>query len=160
MDLMAENQGRLSGLEVLRKMMAEGRGPPIAATLQFELAQVDPGRAVFRATPGPHAYNPIGVVHGGLVCTLADTAVGCAVQTTLGSGVTFTSIDLNVSYLRPVTLDSGVLRAVGTVTKPGKRVAYAAAEIRDASDKVVATATSSLLIINPVEPSSADEACS
>ncbi|MDQ1596662.1 MAG: hypothetical protein QOI70_86 [Microbacteriaceae bacterium] len=68
--------------------------------------------------------------------------------TTLDAGATLISIDLNVRYLRPVTVPSGVLRAVGTVTKPGKRVAYASAEIRDARDKLVATATSSLFIID------------
>jgi uncharacterized protein (TIGR00369 family) len=81
------------------------------------------------------------------VCTLADTVVGCAVQTTLEPGFTFTSIDLSVSYLRPVTSASGTLRAVGRVTKPGRRVAFASAEIRDGHDRVVATATSSLLVM-------------
>lgn len=64
MDLIAENQGRLTGLETLREMIASGRKPPIALTLDFELAEVDQGRAVFVSTPGPHAYHPIGVVHG------------------------------------------------------------------------------------------------
>ena len=138
----------MSGLEFMRAIQV-GRlaPPPMASVFGFEMTKVEVGKVTFECVPDESAYNPIGVVHGGLVCTLADTVVGCAVQTTLGSGATFTSIDLNVSYLRPVTLDSRVLRAVGTVTKPGKRVAYAAAEIRDGRDKVVATATSSLLII-------------
>jgi uncharacterized protein (TIGR00369 family) len=145
----------MSGLEFIRAIQ-DGHlaPPPMASVFGFEITNVEVGQVTFECAPDESAYNPIGVVHGGLVCTLADTVVGCAVQTTLGPGTTFTSIDLNVSYLRPVTLDSRVLRAVGTVTKPGKRVAYAAAEIRDGRDNVVATATSSLLIIpsHPVTP--------
>jgi uncharacterized protein (TIGR00369 family) len=107
------------------------------------------GRVVFECEPDESAYNPIGVVHGGLVCTLADTVAGCAVHTTLDAGVAYTSIDLNVSYLRPVTKDSGVLRATGRVTKPGRRVAFSSAEIADQAGKIVATATSSLLVMDP-----------
>ena len=138
----------MSGLEFMRAIQ-DGRvaPPPMASVFGFEITNVEVGQVTFECAPDESAYNPIGVVHGGLVCTLADSVVGCAVQTTLGPGATFTSIDLNVSYLRPVTLDSRILRAVGTVTKAGKRVAYAAAEIRDGRDKLVATATSSLLII-------------
>jgi uncharacterized protein (TIGR00369 family) len=69
-------------------------------------------------------------------------------KTTLDAGVAYTSVDLNVSYLRPVTVDSGRLRAVGRVTKPGRRVAFASAEVFDANDKIVATATSTLLIMD------------
>jgi uncharacterized protein (TIGR00369 family) len=138
----------MSGVEFLRAIQ-DGRlaPPPMAAVFGFVITDVEVGRVAFECTPDESAYNPIGVVHGGLVCTLADTVVGCAVHTTVEPGTSYTSIDLNVSYLRPVTIDSGVLRAVGTVTKPGKRVAYAAAEIRDGRDKIVATATSSLLIM-------------
>jgi uncharacterized protein (TIGR00369 family) len=138
----------MSGVEFLRAIQA-GRlaPPPTASVFGFVITDVEVGRVAFECTPDESAYNPIGVVHGGLVCTLADTVVGCAVQTTVEPGTSYTSIDLNVSYLRPVTIDSGVLRAVGTVIKPGKRVAYAAAEIRDGRDKLVATATSSLLIM-------------
>jgi uncharacterized protein (TIGR00369 family) len=139
----------MSGVEFLRAIQ-DGRlaPPPMASIFGFVITDVEVGRVGFECTPDESAYNPIGVVHGGLVCTLADTVVACAVQTTLDPGTAFTSIDLNVSYLRPVTTDSGVLRAIGTVTKPGRRVAYASAEIRDGRNKLVATATSSLLIMD------------
>src|SRR5262249_29700335 len=87
-------------------------------------------------------YNPIGLVHGGLVCTLADSVAGCAVHTTLAQGVGYTSIDLTVNYLRPVTLDSGTLVATGRVTKPGRRVALASAEVIDGAGRLVATEAS------------------
>jgi uncharacterized protein (TIGR00369 family) len=122
--------------------------PPMASVFGFAITEVEVGRVTFECTPDESTYNPIGVVHGGLVCTLADSVLGCAVQTTLEAGVAWTSIDLNVSYLRAVTVDSGRLRAIGTVTKPGRRVAYAAAEILDASGKLVASATSSCLVMD------------
>jgi uncharacterized protein (TIGR00369 family) len=104
---------------------------------------------VFEARPDESVYNPIGLVHGGLVCTLADSAAGCAVHTTLDAGVAYTSIDLTVNYLRPVTLHSGPLRATGVVTKPGRKVALASVEIHDGTGKLAATASSNCLIIPP-----------
>ena len=103
----------------------------------------------FLITPDESSYNPIGLVHGGLVCTLLDSVVGCAVHTTLPAGVGYTSIDLQVSYLRPVHAHSGRLVAHGWVTKPGRRVAFAQGDVRDADGRLLATATSSLLIIAP-----------
>jgi len=126
--------------------------PPIASVLAFAIREVEVGQVTFECTPDRSVYNPIGTVHGGLVCTLADTVIGCAVHSTLDAGHTYTSIDLNVSYLRPVTDASGVLRAQGRVTKPGRRVAYAAADIVDAAGKLVATATGSCLVMEVPGP--------
>ncbi len=120
--------------------------PPIASLLGFRIAEVEHGRVVVRCTPDETTYNPIGTVHGGLVCTLADTAIACAVHSTLPKDTGYTSVDLAVSYLRPVTRDSGVLTTVGTVTKPGRRVAFARAEITDAAGRTVATATGCCLV--------------
>jgi uncharacterized protein (TIGR00369 family) len=140
----------LSGVDFLRAIR-DGviPPPPIAALFGLQISEVEVGRVIFECEPDESAYNPIGMVHGGLVCTLADTVAACAVQTTLDAGVGYTSIDLNVSYLRPVTTDSGLLRAIGRVTKPGRRVAYSMAEVVDQRGKVVATATSSCLVIDP-----------
>ena len=141
---------RMSGLEFLRAIKdGELPPPPIAALLGFRPSQIVVGHGVVEGTPDESVYNPIGTVHGGLVCTLADTVAACAVHTTLAAGVAYTSIDLNVSYTRPVTKDSGSLRAIGTVVKPGRRVAFASAEILDAAGNVVATATSSCLVMGP-----------
>ncbi len=126
--------------------------PPIASVLSFAIGELEVGRVVFECTPDESVYNPIGMVHGGLVCTLADTVIGCAVHSTLDRGLAYTSIDLNVSYLRPVTSTSGVLRAEGRVTKPGRRVAFASAEIFDGSSRLVATATGSCLVMEIPEP--------
>lgn len=86
---------------------------------------------------------------GGLVCTLADSVAGCAVQTTLAPRAGYTSIDIAVNYLRPVTLASGTLVATGRVIKPGRRVALSSAEITDTAGRLVATATSNCLILPP-----------
>ena len=139
---------RMSGLEFLRAIR-DGKLPPapIAALMGFRPVEVEAGYVVFEATPDESVYNPIGVVHGGLVCTMADTVAACALHSTLDAGVLYTSIDLNVSYTRAVTRDSGTLRAVGTIVKPGRRVAFSRAEIIDSVGKVVATATSSCLIM-------------
>ena len=139
----------MGGLEFLRAL-AEGSLPPvpIATLFQMRPVEIDRGRVVFECEPDQSAYNPIGVVHGGLVCTLADTVAGCAVHSTLERGRGYTSIDINVSYLRPVTSQSGVLRATGRVAKPGRRVAFATAEIVDGVGRPVATATSNCLVMD------------
>jgi uncharacterized protein (TIGR00369 family) len=137
-----------SGMAFLEAMRdGELPPPPIASVMNFAISEIAPGRVVFECTPDQSLYNPIGMVHGGLVCTLADTVVGCAVHSTLEHGLTYTSLDLTVSYLRPVTSDSRVLRATGLVTKPGRRVAFGRAEIVDGSGKLVATATGSCLVM-------------
>jgi uncharacterized protein (TIGR00369 family) len=138
----------LAGLDYLNAMLAgELPPPPISATLGFTLGSVATGEVSFVGTPDESVYNPIGVVHGGLVCTLLDSVIGCAVHSTLPAGVGYTSIGLTVNYLRPVTADSGALTAVGRVTKPGRRVAFADGEVRDAAGRLVATATGSCLIM-------------
>jgi uncharacterized protein (TIGR00369 family) len=138
----------LPGLEFLRALR-DGRVPlaPLAMVLGFRAVEADEGRVVFEATPDESAYNVLGGVHGGLVCALADTVTALAVRTTLEAGVSYTSVDLNVSYTRPVSAGSGTLRAVGTVVKPGRRVAFSRAEIFDGAGQLVATATASCLII-------------
>lgn len=140
----------LSGLEFMTAL-AEGRIPPapIAALLNMRPVKVQHGLVVFECTPDESAYNPIGLVHGGLVCTLADSVAGCAVHTTLDAGTGYTSIGITVNFLRPVTLDSGTLTATGQVVKPGRRVATATAEITDAAGRLVATASSNCLVMTP-----------
>ncbi|GAA2235699.1 PaaI family thioesterase [Herbiconiux moechotypicola] len=120
--------------------------PPMGALMGMRLTAVGDGTATFVCTPDESHYNTIGIVHGGLVCTLLDSAVGCAVQSTLPAGVGYTSIELKVSYLRPLHHDSGEITCVGTVVKPGRRVAFAEGVVTDAQGKTIATATSSLLV--------------
>jgi uncharacterized protein (TIGR00369 family) len=150
----ADSASTLNGLDFLIALR-DGLlpPPPIARLMGFTLVQVERGLAVFECTPDESAYNPIGVVHGGLVCTLTASAAGCAVQSTLEGGVAYTSIDINVTYLRPVTKDSGLIRATGRVTKPGRKVAYATIEVTDEAGKLLAQATSSCLVMDNRPPS-------
>jgi uncharacterized protein (TIGR00369 family) len=120
--------------------------PPIAKLMQMEITALEEGRVEFTCTVDESVYNPIGVVHGGLVCTMLDTVAGCAVHTTLPAGVGYTSIELKVNYLRAVHATSGPLTAIGRVVKPGRRVAFAEGEVLDAAGRTVATASSSLLV--------------
>lgn len=137
----------MSGLEFLHAMMrGEYPGPPMAALLGMRLVAAELGTATFECEPHESHYNPIGAVHGGLVCTLLDSAIGCAAQTTLPAGQGYTSIELSVKYLRAVSPDSGTLTCVGRVTKPGSRVAFAEGVVTDSSGKAVATASGSLLV--------------
>jgi uncharacterized protein (TIGR00369 family) len=137
----------LSGLEHLQAV-AGGRlpPPPIAGLMSFELGSVSEGEVVFRCTPDESSYNPIGVVHGGLVCTLLDSVCGCAVQTLLERGTAYTSLEIKVSYLRPVHAGTGELTARGWVTRRGRKASFAEGDVRDPAGKVVATASSTCLV--------------
>ncbi len=138
----------MAGIDVMRALR-DGvmPPPPIAVLMSAELLEVEPGRVVFRCTPGEEHYNPIGMVHGGFACTMLDTVTGCAAHTTLAAGVGYTSIEIKVNYLRPITLVTGALIATGTVVKPGRRVVFAEGQLADAEGVVLATAQSSLLVI-------------
>ncbi|MEU1227889.1 PaaI family thioesterase [Streptomyces sp. NPDC005828] len=137
----------MEGIDFLREMVA-GRlpGPPIAALLGFTLAEVEPGRAVFAMEPGEEHYNPIGSVHGGVYATLLDSAAGCAVHSTLPRGMAYTSLDLSTRFLRPITMDTGKIRAVGTVLSQGRRTALAEAGLYDAEDRLLGHATSTCML--------------
>lgn len=139
----------MSGIEFLRAM-AEGRvpPPPIGVLMSMGIDSVEEGRVVFTGTPDSSHYNPIGMVHGGFAATMLDTVCGCAVHSTLPAGKAYTSIEIKVSYLRPLQAGTRVV-ATGTVTKPGSRVAFADATLATEDGTLVATASSSLLVFDP-----------
>jgi uncharacterized protein (TIGR00369 family) len=138
----------LSGLEYLQAM---ARGdlprPPIGILMDFTIAEIGKGRVIFEVEPAEFHYNPIGMVHGGLAATLCDSALGCAVQSTLQKGVGYTTVDLNLTYLRPMTRETGKVRAIAEVVHSGGRIATAQARLVDAADKLYATATTTCLIL-------------
>ena len=140
----------MSGMEFFAAL-SEGKvaQPPIMDTLDLDGISFEEGRVEFRLTPREFHYNPIGSVHGGVFATLLDSACGCAVHTKLPLGVFYTTLDLSVKFLRPVTLETGRISAVGSVTHLGRRTALAEARITDAAGKLYATATSSCLIMRP-----------
>jgi uncharacterized protein (TIGR00369 family) len=138
----------LTGLQFMQRL-ADGSipPPPVLALLGGRLASVGDGTATFECDPAEFHYNPIGSVHGGMLATLLDSAAGCAVQTKLAAGVGYTSLDLSVKYLRAVRVDSGTLTCTGSVVHLGRRTALAQAELRDSTGRLVATATSSCVIL-------------
>jgi uncharacterized protein (TIGR00369 family) len=135
------------GIDVLRDM-ASGvlPPPPIAALLAFELTVVEPGYTEFAFEPAEFHYSHAGSVHGGVYATLLDSAAGCAVQTLLPPGMGYTSLDLNIKFLRRLTVETGGVRAMGTVTHFGKQTALVESRLVNDADRLLATATSSCLV--------------
>jgi uncharacterized protein (TIGR00369 family) len=138
----------LDGLQQLQAMRdGELPHPPIMDTLGFTDLRPEPGRVVVEMPAAEFHYNPLGGVHGGVISTLLDTAAACAVHTTLAVGETYTSVDLTVKFLRPVTIDSGLLTCEGTVIQRGRRTALAQAQLTDGAGRLAAHATSTCLIM-------------
>jgi uncharacterized protein (TIGR00369 family) len=138
----------LTGRELIEGII-DGRipPPPIANLVGTRLVSVADGEAVFRCVPDGSTYNPVGMVHGGLLCTLMDSAMGVAVQSTLAPGVRSATIELKVSFLRPVRVGAGELEIHGRALQVGRRVAFAEAHARDEVGTLVGHATSSLALI-------------
>jgi uncharacterized protein (TIGR00369 family) len=149
----ADTAATMSGLEFLTAMI-EGRlpAPPIMQLIGFDLTEVESGRAVFEGTPALKHYNPLGTVHGGYTATLLDSCMGCAVHTTLPKRTGYTTLEFKVSLVRPVTADTGLVRAEGTVISGGRRVATAAGRLTDAGGRLLAHATTTCLIFELPAP--------
>jgi uncharacterized protein (TIGR00369 family) len=137
-----------TGLEMFAAMNSgELPIPPIMATLGVDhLEAVADGQVSVYLQPQEFHYNPLGSVHGGVISMLLDTAAGCAVHTTLPAGMTYTSLDLNARFLKPVTLASGMLRCDGTVISRGRQTALGEAKLYDSAGRLVAHATSTCML--------------
>src|SRR5205823_1752964 len=137
----------LSGLDYLRLLQSgELPPPPISRLLGFRLAEVSEGRAVFECEPGEQHYNPIGVVHGGLAATLLDSAMGCAIQTTLPAGAGYTTLEIKVNFVRAITARTGLVKAAAAVIHAGRSTATADGRLEDSAGKLLAHATTTCLI--------------
>lgn len=146
----AEAALALPGREFLESL-ADGRlpRPPFAALVGARLHSVSEGEVVFRCTPDESTYNPGGIVHGGLLCMLLDSACGCAVQSLLPGGVAISSIEIKVSFMSALRSDSGELEITGRALRVGRQVAFAEADARSGDGKLVGHATSSLSLMRP-----------
>ena len=140
---------QLSGLEQLQAMIAADAQPSIGRTLDFSLVEVGDGRAVFEGAPDERTYNPMGTVHGGYAATLLDSACGIATHSKLAAGQGYTTLELKVAYHRAITANTGRVRAVGSITSFGRRVAFAEAKLTDDTGRILASASSTLLITTP-----------
>jgi uncharacterized protein (TIGR00369 family) len=139
----------MRGIEYMRAIVAgEVPPPPIAVTMRFGPIEVEEGRAVFAGEPGEEHYNPIGVVHGGYAATLLDSALGCAVHTTLPAGVGYTSLGLEAKYVRPITRDTGRVVCEANVLHRGRRQATSEAKlIAEDSGKLLAHGVATSMIL-------------
>ena len=144
-DLMA---GR-SGLELMRLMAAgESPSPPIARTLGFRIVESSRGTAIFECEPAEYHYNPIGIVHAGLAMTIMDSAMGLAFVTTLDEPAAWTTLEVKSNFTRALTVETGVIRCLGSVVHLGRRVVTTEARVEDAQGRLCAHGTSTILVLD------------
>jgi uncharacterized protein (TIGR00369 family) len=151
MNAITPDAAATTGLEQLRAIFDPDRperAPGIGKTLGFTVVEMEEGRVVFGGHPDESVYNPIGTVHGGYAATLLDSAVGCAVHSALKAGQGYTTLELKVAYHRPLTKDTGPVRAEGKIIQVGRRAAFAEGRLTDLQGRVYATATSTLLVFD------------
>jgi uncharacterized protein (TIGR00369 family) len=141
----------LSGLDAMRAIIAgDIPSPPIALLMGFRLAEADEGRVVFIAeNPDESLYNPIGVVHGGFACTILDSAMGCAVQSTLPVNVGYTTTDVQIRFIRAITAATGPVRCEAKVLHAGRSTAVAEGRLVDGKGKLLAIGTTACAVIRP-----------
>ena len=136
-----------SGIEQLRAGLNAVGAHGIGKTMGFKVVEIEEGRVVFAGTPGREVYNPIGAVHGGYAATLLDSACGCAVHSKLAADQAYTTLELKVSYHKGMTAETGEVRAEGRVIQMGRRAAFAEAKLTDSTGRLLASATSTLLVM-------------
>lgn len=148
----AEIRSALDGLTFLKAVVA-GTQPqaPICELLGFRLTEVDTGRAVFEGIPRFEHYNPFGTVHGGFAATLLDSALGCAVASTLANGEAFTTLEFKINLVRALTENTGPVRAEARILHRGRTVATSDGDLKDAGGKLYAHATTTCMIF-PAKP--------
>ncbi len=142
----AERTG--SGLEYLQKIISgEYAGLPIGDHLGFRIASAEKGRVVLTGQPDRRSYNLLNTVHGGWTAAILDTAMALSNLSTLDAGLAFTTLDIRINYLRPITVETGEVRAEGSVIQGGRRVAYCEAKLVDSGGRLLAHGTGSCLIL-------------
>jgi uncharacterized protein (TIGR00369 family) len=140
----------MSGLEYMRKMM-NGEVPPsgMVQLLGLKLVEVSEGRAVFTVQPDESHYNGLGIAHGGLAATLLDSALGCAINATMPPGKIFTTLEMKINYVRPITRERGELRCEANMIHAGGRVATAEGRIVDREGQIYAHGTATCMLFRP-----------
>ena len=135
-------------LEMARQMLrGEHTPPPAGRLIGFVLKEIEPGRAVFELEAGERHHNPMGTLHGGITCDLADAAMGMAYAATLAEGERFTTVELKINFLRAVRQTT--LTAEGKVVKAGSTLGYVECEVKDEEGRLVAKAASTCLKLRP-----------
>jgi uncharacterized protein (TIGR00369 family) len=140
----------LSGLEFFKKMIAgELSPPPLVALLGMRLVEAEPGRVVFAGVASEQFYNGMGVAHGGFAATMLDSALGCAINSMMPAGRSFTTVELKINYTRPLRREVGELRCQANVVHVGSRIATSEGRIVDAAGKIYAHGTTTCILVEP-----------
>lgn len=142
-----EEVRNITGLEFFTGMR-DGKYPlpPICETLDFVGTEFEKGRIVFSGQPKANYYNPLGTVHGGYIATLLDSAMSCAIHTTLEAGKALTTLEIKINFVRPVTENTSILRAEGKIISVGRQIATAESKLLDERGKLYAHGTTTCLI--------------
>ena len=143
-----EDVAGMTGREMMQALI-DGRipAPPITQTLSYWIVAVGDGFAAFEADPGPHLLNALGTVYGGWALTLIDSAAGCAAHTLIPAGDSYATIETKANFCRPITQDTGTVRAEGRVVGRGRRVISCEARVVDAEGRLLAHGTSTLMVL-------------
>jgi uncharacterized protein (TIGR00369 family) len=146
-DNKADARAQLSGLEYMRKLMG-GEVPQsgMGRLMGFKLVEVSKGYAVLAVVPDERHYNGIGIAHGGLAATLLDSATGCAINTMMPAGRIFTTLEMKINYVRPITGKAGTVRCEARVIHAGSRVATAEGRVVDEDGKLYAHGTATCML--------------
>src|SRR6266545_7605831 len=142
-----EDRLKLTGLEYMRQVMrGEVLPSGMGQLMNLKLVEVSEGRAVFTIQPDERHYNGLGIVHGGLAATLLDSATGCAINTMMPAGRIFTTLEMKINYVRPMTRDTGEVRCEASVIHVGGRIATAQGRIVDRHGKLYAHGTATCML--------------
>lgn len=140
---------RMAGLDFLQAVVRGEHRAPIQDTLEMELTAIEPGRAEYRLTPQEFHFNPAGTLHGGVMATIVDSAMSCALWSTLEAGIGWTTMEMKLGLLRTVTSEAGELVCVGTLINAGHRAGAAEARVHDAKGRLCAYASTTCMIFRP-----------
>jgi uncharacterized protein (TIGR00369 family) len=137
----------VTGLEFLKRIIA-GKLPgiPIGETLGFRLTEAESGRVALLGTPDQGSYNLIGTVHGGWAASILDSALALAALSSLDEKTAFTTLDIRINYLKPITMELGEVRAEGRVIQGGRKMAYCEAKLTDSTGKLLVHGTGTCLV--------------
>src|ERR1700694_227451 len=140
----------ISGIAYLKALQSgELPPPPIAVLMGMWISEASEGRVVFALEPAEYHYNPLGTVHGGVMATLLDSAMGCVVQSMLPAGTSYTTLEIKVNYVRPITSKTGIVYCEGKIIHMGGRIATAEGRLTDANGKLYAHGTTTCIILRP-----------
>lgn len=140
-----------TGLERMRSIVDGRRSAPYGRLLGFGPAEVESGMVVFRGNPEEEHYNPQGIVHGGYAASILDSCMGCAIETMLDAGITYTTVELKVNYVRAVTVETGTITATGKTVHVGRKLATAEGRLVDANGRLLAHGSTTCMVLGAAD---------